>query len=417
MNVREIAYKYLCGVMLEKQYASLSMRNDQYDLNSQDQALLTQIVYGTLRNYLYVRYNWQKYVSKLPDEKTCVLLDMSTYQLLWLDKVADYAVIDEAVKIVRKNRKGSYAALVNAVLRKVQANGLQKPEDDSLDSISILTSTPLWIIKMWNAHYGRENAEKIAFENLNPSEVTLRVNTLKTNAEEVIESDEQFVRCSEPNSLRYEGNVFSSSAFKNDLVMVQSLSSQKVAGNLAVKKGERVLDMCAAPGTKTVQMAMDSSDQADIYSIDLYPSRVELINKSLNRYGIKCVKTRAYDATKLDEVFEKESFDKILLDAPCSGLGTLKHKPEIKMNLKPEDIDDIVYLQKQLLETAALLLKNGGKLVYSTCTLNRKENDRQIKAFLKEHEEFSLEKEEVIFPFDEGSDGFYIAMLEKNMLE
>ena len=411
-NVRKTAFEILKDVMLHNEYASLNMRYNDYDLNEKDQGLLTQIVYGTLRNYRYVRYQWDLYVDKKVPDEVAVLLDEATYQLLVLDRLPAYAVVNETVRIAKKEYP-AYAGLVNAVLRKLADKGSQSiKSDDATDKFGIETSHPTWLVKMWNAQYGQDLCEEICWENLKDGRVELRVNTLKTSAEQLLE-DPKFSRCKDSNALVYDGNIFNTDYFKNDLVFVQSVSSQKAVEVLDPKAGERILDMCRAPGTKTVQIAMMAENNANIYSVDIYPQRVELIENALAKYGISCVTTMCEDSRTLPSKIPLFYFDKVLLDAPCSGLGTLKHKPEIKMTIKPEDIDEITRLQSQLLDSAALMVKAGGTLVYSTCTLNTKENDRQIRMFLSQHADFQLREEKTILPDRDHYDGFYISKLIK----
>ena len=417
MNVRELAYKTLCDIIIKKEYANLNMRNFDNGLSEADQGLLTQIVYGTLRNYRYVRYQWSLYVDNVDDRKLAILMDMSTYQLLLLDKVPSYACVNEAVEIAKQFNGGRYASLENAVLRKMADRGPQKVNGtDDYNKIGIETSHPDWMVKMWNAHYGQEIAEKICFENLTEGRVALRVNTLLTTREELLK-DPKFYEGECEDCLYYEGNIIRTDYFKNDLVIVQSESSQQVVRVLDPQKKDRILDMCAAPGTKSVQIAMMTEDDCDLYASDIYEQRVELIKQSAEKYNLKSIKTMCSDGRNLPVTMPLYYFDRVLLDAPCSGLGTLKHKPEIKMNLQPQDVDDIVRLQSQLLDAADLMVKNGGYLVYSTCTLNRKENEKQIEMFLSQHPQFELVYEKTIFPYESHSDGFYIAKMHKSMLK
>ncbi|MBR2546186.1 MAG: 16S rRNA (cytosine(967)-C(5))-methyltransferase RsmB [Erysipelotrichaceae bacterium] len=411
-NVRKKAFEILKDVMLHNEYASLNMRYGGYDLNEKDQGLLTQIVYGTIRNYRYVRYQWELYVDrKVPDE-IAVLLDGATYQLILLDKLPAYAVVNETVAIA-KDEYPNYAGFVNAVLRRIADKGAQAIKgDDEVDKFAIETSHPTWLVRMWNAQYGEEICDSICWENLKDGRVELAVNTLLTTADKLLE-DERFHRTAEGNALIYDGNIFASEYFKNNLVYVQSESSQQAVEILDPKPKERILDMCRAPGTKTVQIAMKTGNDANIYSIDVYPQRVELIENALKKYGITCVTTMCEDSRTLHTKIPLYYYDKVLLDAPCSGLGTLKHKPEIKMSIKPEDIDEIVRLQSQLLDSAALMVKAGGCLVYSTCTLNTKENEKQIRMFLSQHTQFELVEEKTIIPDGTHYDGFYISKLRK----
>lgn len=198
--------------------------------------------------------------------------------------------------------------------------------------------------------------------------------------------------------------------------MIQSQSSQIAVDTLNVRKNSYVLDLCSAPGSKTVQMAMMMENTGKIVSNELYDFRSELVRQNLNKYQIKNVELTTVDGVYIDNYYQRNSFDYVLLDAPCSGLGTLRHKPEIKITIKPQDIDEIVMLQKKLLISAANMLKPNGYLVYSTCTLNKKENERQIQSFLAERPDYSLVSQRTIFPFEFDSDGFFVAKLWRNGL-
>lgn len=198
--------------------------------------------------------------------------------------------------------------------------------------------------------------------------------------------------------------------------MIQSQSSQIAVDTLNVRKNSYVLDLCSAPGSKTVQMAMMMDNTGKIVSNELYDFRSELVRQNLNKYQIKNVELTTVDGVHIDNYYQRNSFDYVLLDAPCSGLGTLRHKPEIKITIKPQDIDEIVMLQKKLLISAANMLKPNGYLVYSTCTLNKKENERQIQSFLAERPDYSLVSQRTIFPFEFDSDGFFVAKLWRNGL-
>ena len=198
--------------------------------------------------------------------------------------------------------------------------------------------------------------------------------------------------------------------------MIQSQSSQIAVDTLNVRKNSYVLDLCSAPGSKTVQMAMMMDNTGKIVSNELYDFRSELVRQNLNKYQIKNVELTTVDGVYFDNYYQRNSFDYVLLDAPCSGLGTLRHKPEIKITIKPQDIDEIVMLQKKLLISAANMLKPNGYLVYSTCTLNKKENERQIQSFLAERPDYSLVSQRTIFPFEFDSDGFFVAKLWRNGL-
>lgn len=417
MNVREIAYRGLCDSLINRKYASLSLKNMPDELSEVDKSLVTQLVYGTLRNYRYVRYQWSLYVERAPGEEIAILLDMSAYQLLLLDRLPGYAIVNEAVEIAKTISSGSYVSLVNAVLRQLAENGPQRVAiEDECSKMGVETSHPDWLIRLWQAHYGRKTMADIAWDSLNNGRVALRVNNMLSSEQQLLQ-DARFSRGDIPGCLYFNGNILNTDYFRNNLVVIQSENSQQVVQVLDPHKKERILDMCAAPGTKCVQMAMAVENDAEIYAVDVHQHRVDLIRQACEKYGTTCINTLCTDSRKLPVALPLYYFDKVLLDAPCSGLGTLKHKPEIKISLTPKDIDEIVQLQSQLLDAAALMVKKGGHLTYSTCTLNKKENEKQIELFLANHGEFELVYQRTVFPFENDSDGFYIANMYKNMLE
>ncbi len=401
MKEREIAYNVLVKVVDEGSFSNIALRNTEGN-----SPLVTQLVYGTLRNYRLVREAWSKSVKKLPNIKICILLDMATYEILLLNKPT-YATVNEIVDIAKKVKGGAFVNFVNAVLRNIDKSSLNN------ESLAITTSHPDWLVNLWNSHYGKEISEKICLEDCLDGKVSLRVNNLLTTTEQLL-NDPKFTKGTVDGCLYYDGNIIESNYFKEKKVIIQSESSQLAVNTLDVKDNMRVLDMCAAPGSKTIQLAMNMHNTGLVVSNDLYDFRVQLIKNNCDRYGLKNVQTICHDGVTLTELFKEESFDAILLDAPCSGLGTLKHKPEIKITTKPEDLDDIVNIQKALLETADRLVKKGGSILYSTCTLNKKENERQVANFIKQHPDYQVESEKTIFPFDFHSDGFYIAKLIKS---
>lgn len=411
MNVREKTWQLLCEICLDKQYSNLLLRHQLQDLQISDRAWITQVVYGTLQNYRYVRYMWEDLVKKAPDEKTCILLDMSVYQLFYMDKVPAYAVVNEAVDIVKKHRK-SYANLVNAVLQNVIRRGKRKVSGTDDEVLAITTSHPLWLIKMWNAQYGNDVCQKICHYNMKTQGPMARVNTLKTTKETLLKADSGFTQgtlCED--ALRYHGgNLAATSFYQNGEIAIQDEASQMVAIWLDAKPGECILDVCSAPGTKTTHIAQCMKNEGSIIAGDIHKHRVKLIEESAKRLGITIIQPIMMDATKLQEV-ETCIFDRILCDVPCSGYGVLGRKSDIKYHMQSNDMDTLIPLQQAILEKASEKLKAGGILVYSTCTLNKKENEKQIEQFLKSHGEFQLVCEQTIFPYKYDCDGFYMAKL------
>lgn len=405
MNVREYITDILYRVEKENAYASLLMRREN-SLSREDMAFASQVIYGTLRNMTLLEYQWKPLAKQRVRPRTRCILNMSVYQLLFLDHTPAYAVIHEAVELAGKH-EGKF---VNAVLRAVEKEGLRQPEGNDLKSVSIRTSHPLWMLELWKAHYGEERAVKIAEAQQEIKPTYGRINTLKITKEKL--ADDPHYRFLSDTSFQYEGPLQNTDAFRKGEVVVQDINAQQPAKYLDVREGQRVLDVCAAPGTKTQQISALMKNTGSVTACDLYEKRTDLIRTMMDRCGSVNVTTAAKDMTKPDQ-FEKESFDRILIDAPCSGMGDLSHKPEIRWHLKPENIDAICLTQKGLLEACAPYLRKNGILVYSTCTLDRKENERRTEGFLKAHPDFECLQEKTLFPDETGGDGFYVAQLHK----
>lgn len=399
MNERNTVWIILKRVFEEHGYASLIMRNMK-DIPVDKRGFITECVYGTIRNYSLLEYQWRRYASHVKTG-TALLLDMACYEIFFMNSPS-YAVVNETVSLARKQEKG----FVNALMHKVLKNGLQESDD-----LSIQYSHPAWMIRMWNAQYGKDKTLEILKNDQIRPDVMGRVNTLVSNKEEIEKKDG--IHFINDLSFTSEKPLQHTSLFQDGSILIQNPGSIEIVNTLQVQPGMNVLDVCAAPGTKTQLMAMYMHNEGNITACDLYEQRVRLIDELMERTHVSIVHTKVQDAMKA-HAFERESFDRILCDVPCSGLGDLSHKPEIRWHLKPENIDELVKTQKEILENASEYLKVNGILVYSTCTLNTKENERQISSFLKKHPEYELLNEKTIFPHDGMYDGFYMASLRKN---
>jgi len=395
--VRSLVLDMLVRVFRDAAYASRLLKEEK-DLSASDAGFASEILYGTIRNKTLLEYQWKPFVKegRKTALRTALLLDMSVYQLFFMDRTPDYAVINEAVNLAKANEKG----FVNAVLRNVLKAGLQESDD-----LTVQYSHPEWIVSLWKAHYGEEQTKKILSSDQERPQLYGRINTLKVKKEDVkgtFVNEYSFI----PETSLFDGNLLSDGA-----VLVQDVHSASVPLWLEVEKGMRVLDVCAAPGTKTQMIGMLMENEGYILAQDLYEKRAADIASLMEKTGVSIVETRCGDACDMKDLPDA-SFDRILCDVPCSGLGDLSHKPEIRWNTKPEDLDSMIEVQKGILEASARLLKEEGILVYSTCTLNRKENENQVKRFVSEHPEFELVKEETLFPGP--GDGFYRAQLKKH---
>jgi 16S rRNA (cytosine967-C5)-methyltransferase len=421
MNLRLVAYQVLNQVFLNKAYSNIALNQAllESDLKLVDKRLVTNIVYGVIQNHLLLDH----YIKILTDGKPLkpklkTILKMSYYQFYFLEKIPAYAIVNEAVEIAKLEFGINTAKFVNAILRKMALNKLELNQKDFADEesyLALLYSIPLWLFKMLNKQYG--NAATIAWAKLSkvtPS-VACRVNTLLTTREQILKNHDFQTGSIAAHSVIYVGanSVFETKEYQQGLISPQDESGQLIAPLLDPKPGELILDMCAAPGSKTMHLAELAHDQAQIYAIDLYPHRVKMIEASKHRLKIKGVKTFEMDALTLKNTFTGLEFDKILLDAPCSGYGVVQRKPDILINTKQDNLDQLIKLQQQLIDQAVAVLKKGGTFVYSTCTLNKKENDNQVDYLLKKEKGLKLIETRQILPSDYLTDGFFYAQFIK----
>lgn len=415
MKTRKKAYIILKDVCMNKRYSNIALKEELDGFSVQDKAFITNIVYGTLQHCRWLRYQWESYPKIIPREEIAVLLDMSVYQLFFMDKVPAYAIVNEAVEIAKSYFNGKFEKFVNAILNTVIREGKRAIQGEEMEVLALTYSMPLWIVKMWEKQYGKEVCIKIC-ESLNciPNQ-SARVNLLKTTKEEVMKNNPNFIEGNiAPDALIYtKGNIAATEEYKKGYISVQDESAQMVAYLLDPKENERILDMCAAPGSKTCHIGAMMKNHGTLIALDVHEHRVDLIKRNARRMGIIMIDAYVQDATKLEERFEKESFDRILLDGPCSGYGVIARKSDIKYHMQSSDMDGCIAIQKVLLDSASEYLKVNGTLVYSTCTLNKKENELQIASFLKRHDNFTLMEEKTIFPYEYHSDGFYMAKLVK----
>lgn len=397
MSTRKKVLDILYRVMCEDGYASIIMREVK-DISKEEMPFVSNLVYGVLRNYSYLENQWRSY-AKHTKAKTALAIDMAIYELFFTNS-KEYAIVNETVELVNKNDR----AFVNAILRRVQKEGKKDFEDPCIQY-----SHPDWIYKMWKAHYGEETTLRIMQADLEIPNVIGRINPLKITKEE-LEKDSSITFINDYCFIK-EGSILSMDEFQEGKVLIQNPSSIEPVLALQLIDDLKVLDVCAAPGTKTQLISSFMHNTGEVIACDLYEHRLQLINQLMDKCGNTNVQTKVNDATV--STFEEESFDRVLCDVPCSGLGDLSHKPEIKWHLKPENIDEIIQTQAKILDVSSKYLKKGGILVYSTCTLNKKENTFQVKNFLKTHENYVLESEKTIFQFEKYHDGFYVAVLRK----
>ncbi|MGN0464202.1 MAG: 16S rRNA (cytosine(967)-C(5))-methyltransferase RsmB [Acutalibacteraceae bacterium] len=435
-SARQTAYEILLKIEKEGAFSNLAVDNAlaSSSLGQKDRALVSALIYGTTERKLTLDYQLERYLSKPLGKlkrNVHILLRMGAYQILFLDRIPNSAAVNETVRSAHENNIGYAAGMINAVLRRIAENGLILPdgEKNGTEYLSIKYSCPPELISMWKKAYGEENTIGLLSSSLEKPPVTLRVNTLKTTAEKLIselecENTQAVCVPDNKNALviqRLGGNIESLESYKKGLFHVQDLASQYCAEALGAKEGDRVIDMCSAPGGKCFTAAEMMNNNGDILACDIYPSRTKLIDDGADRLGITCVTTCVSDGGKYYPSVKKA--DRVLCDVPCSGLGVIRHKPEIKY--KPlDDFKHLPEIQYGILSNAAAYVKKGGRLVYSTCTLNKKENDAVCDKFLLEHPEFECiqplkiktfgDRYYTLMPHINGCDGFFIAVFSKS---
>ena len=407
MNIRETVYQILINVLINGQYANLVMRKAFNVYEPNQRHFGSAMVYGILRHYNQCLYWLKPYLRKSPKKKEEILLVMGVYQLKYMD-VKSYVVIDQTVALA----KPAYRGFINATLRAIDTtNCLPALPDDPIDALSIKTSLPKWLIQLWSHQYGFDQATSFANLSLKEATVFLRWNTLQIDPSTV--SDPKIHPISD-YCFTYDGNIMDSPYYHLGQCVIQDANSTQIVNAMDIGENMNILDCCAAPGSKTSQIAMLLHNTGHIDAVELHPHRVKLLQETLTRLGI--TNTSCITGSLLDQQFNDGYFDRILLDAPCSGLGVLSRRAEMRFHLKSESLDELQQLQKSMLNHVAPWLKPGGKLVYSTCTLNKKENEKQIQSFLNDHDDYGLYHQHTIFPNESDTDGFYYAVLVKRKL-
>lgn len=439
MKEREIALFILIDIFNERAYNNIILRktlNNHSELTSVQKAFVTELVNGTLRNLINIDYVIDIFSkTKTSKMKPFILnnLRIAVYQIIYMDKVPVSAACNEAVKLAKKRGFSSLSGFVNGVLRNVaRNNGNITYPNNKTEEAAIKYSYPLWLVKYWLEEMDEGEVENMCIALSNSPKLSVCVNTLKTTKRELkkllekegIEAEENTLLA---NSLYISrtNNISESQCYKEGLFHIMDESSMLAARVLSPQKGAIVVDVCAAPGGKSFALAEYMEDTGKIYSRDIYEHKVQLIREGAERLGIKSVETEVKDALDADESIKA---DYVLADVPCSGFGLVRKKPDIKYNRKYEDIESLAAIQRDILKASDKIVKKGGVIVYSTCTISHIENEDNVKWFC---DNFGYSLEDIspylpdgigcdtygyikLLPHKTGTDGFFIARMRKN---
>ena len=437
-SARDTALKVLIACRTHGAWADAALKaqlaRDQ--LSPQDAALCSRMVYGVTQNRLLLDFYLAAYCSQKPDHLQPPLLDilrLGAYQILFLDKVPDRAAVSEAVELAKRSGRGQAAGLVNAVLRKLSQNKNALPsipDRDEVKFLSIRYSHPKWLVKRLLELLGRGETEAFLAADNTAAPLTVQVNPLKTTQEKLTAELEALGVRVTPHAwvpgcleLSGTGDLTALEPFRAGHFLVQDGAAALAARAAAVTPGQRVLDVCAAPGGKSFGAAFAMEDRGEILACDLHENKLKRIQDGAQRLGLTSIRTAAADGREFRPEWEA-AFDTVLVDAPCSGLGIIRKKPDTRYK-KADDLFTLPVVQQAILDNACRYVKPGGVLVYSTCTILPEENQQVTDAFLAQHRDFSREDlplpdqadqadgQVTLWPHRHDTDGFYICRMRR----
>ncbi len=427
-KVRLAATKILYDVAMNGAYSNVALaqtlRAEKF--SDLDRKFCTELVYGTIKAGSSLDWKISKYLSRplaKVDEKILAVLRVGAYQIFFLDRVPNSAAVNESVELAKKFCGIGAAKFVNAVLRSAvrEPHKSDFPTGDDLKSLALRNFHPLWLVKLFAEEFGLDAAKKILiFDNTEPP-LCLRVNFLRTTREKILDALKNSGVQAEPSTFAPEGIVCTKNhgaldkfqPLRAGLCQVQDESSMTAARFLNPQAGEFVIDCCAAPGGKATHLAELMQNRGRIVAADIYETKLEHITQNAERLGIKIIEPLLIDAQNIGEKFFNQA-DKVLVDAPCSGLGVLRRKADIRWKKISAELNDLPALQEKILASAAETLKRGGVLVYSTCTILKRENQDVVEKFLAAHGDFKLVETKIFLPHVTNTDGFFAAKLIKN---
>ena len=403
-NPRWVSAQILTKIERTDSYLDKLIENEfkSDNLNEKDKRLLNEITNGVIRNKLRIDWVLKKFyhgdflkINSLIKNSLRVAL----YQFLFCDKIPEYAIVNEAVESIKLSLSDKHSKLVNAVLRNIlrQKDKIEfpDPEKDRIKYLSVYHSHPEWMVKKWVNRLGYDSTEALLVTNNKPKDISIRVNALKMNREkleiELLSQKIKFERTDFSDvhlSIKNFGELNSLDLLKNGSIYIQDISAGLSVLLLDPQEGERIIDICAAPGGKATHISEKMKNTGEIIAVDVFEMRLKIVEENFRRLGLTNIKTLAYDARTL----AIEPADRVLVDAPCSGFGTLSKKPDIKWKQDPVQLEKLNQLQYEILVNASHHVKPNGVLVYSTCTIEPEENSAVVEKFLSANTNFVLER-------------------------
>lgn len=430
VNIRELALDILLNVTKDGMYSHLILKQvlDKYQyLEKKDRAFLTRMTEGTLENLIQIDYIIDQF-SKVPVRKMkpviCCIIRGAVCQIRFMDAVPDAAACNEAVRLAKKRGFQNLSGFVNGVLRSIsrskEAIVWPDPKKDPDASLSVRYSIPKWMIQMWKRELGEsEPIESLLQAFLSPAPVTIRTNTQRCTPKELEQQlhaeGVSAVLCKKlPYAFHISGydHLNALSSFQEGLFYVQDVSSMLVAETAAPEKQEFVIDVCAAPGGKAVHMAQMMQGSGQVLARDLTQHKIDLLLENMNRCQISNMRAQVWDARVLDQTLVQKA-DLVVADLPCSGLGVMRRKKDIRFHMTLEKMKELAGLQREILSVVCQYVKPGGRMIYSTCTISRQENEENADWFVSGHPDFILVSSRQILPEEGEGDGFYIAQFAR----
>ncbi len=392
----------------------LSSVLERANLSPRDASLASRIFFGTLQNIAFLDHCIAAYTKGKLEPKVRDILRTGAYQIFFMDRVPNSAAVNESVKLCKAGSFARAAGLVNAVLRRMAKEGpAAVTGEGSASYLSILYSHPLWIVDELITERGYDGAEAVLKANNDAVPIYIQTNSLRTSPETLAkalmaDAHESLSGCL---VMTEGGNIAAMPEFQQGLFYVQDPAARMAVSMAAPQPGMRVLDACAAPGGKSFAAALEMEGQGEILSCDVSASKIELVAAGARRLGFDCIRCKAQDARTLSE----GEFDLIIADVPCSGMGVIRKKPDIRYR-DPNDIAQLPHLQLDILTNLCRGVKPGGAIAYSTCTWRSAENRGVVDAFLAQQKDFSIEKERTFWPDLDGTDGFYLCLIRRKKI-